>query len=277
MVITDGSPVWSGHYLHEQDHPDHTHSFVEIALVLEGSGMHRSPAGPRLLEVGDVVLLRPGAWHGYADCSGLVLYNCCFSVDLLRQELAWTRDDPLLGYLLWTGPYADDRRGIMATHLPELAACLPHLDALSLLRDQPAGWHRAEIIGRLTLLLGVLARTVEHPEPARVAHPAVAQALTLLEGDPAHHWTLTELAALLHVAPAYLVRLFKATTGLPPMAYLSQHRLESAATMLVRTQDPITSIARTVGWPDQNHFARRFRAHYGLSASEYRTRFGRPG
>ena len=277
LFITDGSPVWAGHYLHERRHPDHTHSFVEIAITLAGAGVHCSPAGPRNLQVGDVVLLRPGAWHGYQDCSDLVLYNCCFSVDLLRQELAWSRDDPLRGYLLWTGPYAEDRRGIMSTRLGEedLAQCLPHLDALSLLRDRPSGLHRAEIIGRLILVLGILARAVEHPEPGRVAHPAVARALSLLEGDPAHHWTLTELAGELHVAPAHLVRLFKATTGLPPMAYLSQHRLESAATLLVRTGEPITAIARSVGWPDQNQFARRFRAHYGFSASQYRSRFAR--
>jgi AraC-like DNA-binding protein len=51
--------------------------------------------------------------------------------------------------------------------------------------------------------------------------------------------TLTELADQLHLAPADLVRRFMATTGLP----------------------------------DQNYFARRFKAHCGLSAMTYRARF----
>ncbi|MCO8269563.1 AraC family transcriptional regulator [Actinoplanes sp. TRM 88003] len=37
----------------------------------------------------------------------------------------------------------------------------------------------------------------------------------------------------------------------------------------------VRAIAEKVGWPDQNYFARRFRAHYGLTATEYRTRFTR--
>jgi AraC family L-rhamnose operon transcriptional activator RhaR len=278
LFFTDGSLAWAGRYLHERDHPDHTHSFVEVAIVVAGSGVHRSPAGPRPLSAGDVVLLRPGAWHGYGDCSGLVVHNCCFSVDLLRQELGWTRDDPLLGYLLWTGPYTRNRRGILGSRLndDEMAHCSDHLDALSRLRDRPVAGYRADVIGHLTLFLAALARVVAVGQPTSPrAHPAVVQAMTLLEADPAHHWTLTELAAVLHLAPGYLVRLFKTTTGLPPMAYLSQHRLENAATLLVRSSEPITQIAQAVGWPDQNHFARRFRAHYGLSASEYRARFGR--
>jgi AraC family L-rhamnose operon transcriptional activator RhaR len=43
--------------------------------------------------------------------------------------------------------------------------------------------------------------------------------------------------------------------------------------MLLHSDEPITGIGRAVGWSDQNYFARRFKAHYGLSASTYRTRF----
>ncbi len=95
----------------------------------------------------------------------------------------------------------------------------------------------------------------------------------MMEADPARQWTLTDLAHELHLAPGYLVRLFKSTTGLPPMAYLSRHRVELAADQLLHTDLPISRIGESVGWPDQNYFARRFKSHYGLSASSYRQRF----
>ena len=57
------------------------------------------------------------------------------------------------------------------------------------------------------------------------------------------------------------------------MAYLAQLRAEHAATLLLHSDQPVTSISQAVGWPDQNYFARRFKAHYGLSATTYRARF----
>jgi hypothetical protein len=57
------------------------------------------------------------------------------------------------------------------------------------------------------------------------------------------------------------------------MAYLGQLRAEHAAVLLLPSDEPVTSIGRAVGWPDQSGFARRFKAHYGLSASAYRKRF----
>ena len=50
--------------------------------------------------------------------------------------------------------------------------------------------------------------------------------------------------------------------------------VETAALLAAGDQgEPVTSIGRTVGWPDQSMFARRFKAHYGLSATTYRKRF----
>jgi len=277
LYFFDGSLAYAGHYLHQDVHPVHTHSFVEVAVMTGGKGVHHSLAGRQELTVGDVILLRPGVWHGYEECRDLDLYNCCFSTELLQRELAWTRADPLLGYLLWTGPYSGQRRGILTARLApaDLAECVDHLDALDRLRFLPVSRHRGDIIGRLSLFLSCLARVVVPSVEAGDGHthPAVVEAMRMMEGRPAHPWTLTELAAELHLAPGYLVRLFKSATGLPPMAYLSRHRVEVAAAQLLHTDDAISRIGESVGWPDQNYFARRFRAHYGLSASAYRSRF----
>nr|WP_221379530.1 AraC family transcriptional regulator [Actinoplanes polyasparticus] len=281
LHFIDGSVAYAGHYLHEDTHPVHTHSFVEIAVVMSGAGVHHSLAGRRELQVGDAILLRPGVWHGYENCRRLDLYNCCFSTELLQRELAWTRQDPQLGHLLWTGPYAGQRRGILHTRLHDdaLTGCLEHLDGLQKLRTLPPGDYRGDLVGRLTLFLSGLARVVAETDQitggSAGIHPAVLDAMHKMEDRPAHSWTLTELAAELHLAPGYLVRLFKAATGLPPMAYLSRFRVELAAARLLHTDQPINRIGESVGWPDQNYFARRFKSHYGLSASVYRTRFTR--
>jgi AraC family transcriptional regulator, L-rhamnose operon transcriptional activator RhaR len=183
--------------------------------------------------------------------------------------------------LLWTGPYAAAARGTLDFRLPDEAFtdCMTHLDALAALWTCPQAEYRGDILGRLSLLLGQLGRAALGPAGAvgggasGPRHPAVSQAMRLLEGSIARQWTLTDLADELHLAPGYLVRLFKAATGLPPMAYLAQVRAEHAAVLLLHSDEPITCISRAVGWPDQNYFARRFKAHYGLTATTYRKRF----
>ncbi|MGW9131812.1 AraC family transcriptional regulator [Streptomyces sp. NPDC055681] len=277
--FTDGAPVYAGRHLHKGGYPAHTHSFLELALVVSGDGVHDCVAGRQRIAVGDVVLLKPGVWHAYEECVGLELFNCCFSTELLRHELAWTREDPLLGHLLWTGPYSMDRRGVLGGRLDVAAmdACLPHLDALGGLRRETAGHHRGDVLARLLLVLSHVARAVHagHTDARDTApaHPAVIQGMRLLEDRLAHPWTLSDLAEQLHLAPSYLVRLFKATVGLPPIAYLAQQRAETAARLLLHTDLPVSRIGDEVGWSDANYFARRFRAHFGLSASDYRRRF----
>ncbi|MBB5139562.1 AraC family L-rhamnose operon transcriptional activator RhaR [Thermocatellispora tengchongensis] len=281
FYFTDGTLAYAGHWVHENTHPVHTHSFVEITLAVGGEGVHHSVAGRQRLRRGDVILLRPGVWHGYEECRGLDMFNCCFSSQLLHRELAWTREDPLLGYLLWTGPYSLERRGVLTAHLDPFAfeECLVHLDALDELGRQPAARHRGDVIGRLSLFLSHLARAAAQTrgkafdDAGGPIHPAVVQGMRLLETRLDHRWTLSELAEELHLAPGYLVRLFKSSVGLPPMAYLAQQRAETAAALLLGTGQSVSEIGQSVGWSDQNYFARRFKAHFGMSATAYRARF----
>jgi AraC family L-rhamnose operon transcriptional activator RhaR len=54
--------------------------------------------------------------------------------------------------------------------------------------------------------------------------------MRLLEADLARDWTLTGLAAELHLASGYLVRLFNAATSLPEPVTASTQRPSGAST-----------------------------------------------
>ncbi|WP_030431934.1 AraC family transcriptional regulator [Allokutzneria albata] len=277
IYFTDEITAGAGRHRHTDSHPVHTHSFIEIFTVVEGACTHLSPLGEQRLTPGDVVLLRPGAWHALERCADLEIFNCCFAPEMLRRELAWTREDALLSYLLFEGPYTPGHQGTLALRLDEqaLAEYVGHLEALSELRPPRTDRYRADVVGRLSLGLGVLARAAGEAkygahQPSGATSPTVLRAIRLLEAEMTRGWTLQELADACHVSPNYLSRLFKTTTGLPPMSYLAHHRAETAAVLLASTDDPISRVGAQVGWPDQSHFTRRFKAHYGVTPSTYR-------
>jgi len=84
-------------------------------------------------------------------------------------------------------------------------------------------------------------------------HPAVGQAKRLLESRLAYRWTLTELAGGLHLAPGYLVRLFRSAAARPPMANLAQLRAEHAATLLLQLHTDELSVVQDGGVVTEVH------------------------
>lgn len=258
----------------------HDHDFMELVFVVGGRGNHRSAAGLRKLTAGDVLVLRPGAWHAYENCQSLEVHNCCFAISMLRRELAWTMGDAALSYLFWEGPLREGNFGQFIFKMPagDMRDALTHADQLAAMLKTASGSHASQV-GCLLMVLGkvsphVPGRRVQTPSASRDLHPAAISATALLEEQPRRDWSLDDLAAAVHVDRSYLVRLIKAHTGMSPMAYLARHRAELAARLLLQTDRPISRIAADVGWPDPNYFARRFKQHFGISASDYRNQAG---
>ncbi|MER7930033.1 AraC family transcriptional regulator [Streptomyces sp. NPDC096057] len=257
------------------DSAPHAHSFFEIVFTLHGSGLLHTSQGDTHLHRGTVILLPPGTVHTARGCQSLNVYHCCFAPPLLRRELSWCLLDPSLNRLFTDQPAEHP----VHLHESDLQGAVAHLDEVALLHNRTDTAHGSDLVARLLLLLGILARaandTAERPVDP-LTHPAVADALRILDTQTTREWTLTDLADVLRLTPSYLSRLFKDHTGLPPMAYLARRRAEQAAELLACTDATIAEIAEHVGWSDQNYFARRFKAHFGLTPSEYRQGLGVP-
>jgi AraC-like DNA-binding protein len=268
----DGYPVAGAVVVVDAAVPEHTHDFLEIAVLLAGRVSYLDSSGPHELEVGAVTAVRPGQWHGYDHVEGAVVGNLYLGAELLHRDLRWLLDVAGLGRFLLRGGRAPQRLGAGSRGAVEA-----QLRTLQGVEAVPATPGVVSAISLGCAVLGEIARLhldgADSPGEARPAFtPAVRRLLDLLGAQPARPWTMAALAHELDVSASHLHREFRAQLGSTPMAWLARTRAELAASLLLQTDRPIGWVGRQVGWPEPNYFSRRFRQAYGTSPTAYRER-----
>lgn len=102
--------------------------------------------------------------------------------------------------------------------------------------------------------------------------PVVGPVLRLIHGHPDHPWTVAGLAGRTRVSRATLARRFTELVGMPPMAYLTEWRIDLAADLLKNSDTTIDSIARQVGYSSAFAFSAAFKRARGISPRQHRDR-----
>lgn len=105
----------------------------------------------------------------------------------------------------------------------------------------------------------------------------VQNVVALMRRDLRAKLTLHDMARAVNLTSFHFCHLFKAETGSSPAKYLKAMRLERARELLETTFLSVKEIRALVGLHDESHFARDFRAAYGLTAHQYREQFLGPG
>jgi transcriptional regulator GlxA family with amidase domain len=97
--------------------------------------------------------------------------------------------------------------------------------------------------------------------------------MELMEANLQRKMPMAELARAVNLSPWRLSHLFKNEIGLPPLQYLKALRMEKARVLVASTFLSIKQITNIVGARDESHFIKDFRRAYGLTPTQYRTRF----
>ena len=107
---------------------------------------------------------------------------------------------------------------------------------------------------------------------AGLRDPAVGRALTALHRSPERDWTLEGLAREAGLSRTALAERFTQFVGQPPMQYLTNWRMQIAATHLRSGTDSMATIAERVGYESEAAFSRAFKRALGEPPSAWRKR-----
>lgn len=83
---------------------------------------------------------------------------------------------------------------------------------------------------------------------------------------------ISDYAKARHMSSAWFIHRFKQATGLPPMQYLQNLRLNTARSLLEGTDCSVAQAAAIAGFTDPLYFSRLFKKRLGISPTEYRKR-----
>ncbi|KHO23156.1 cupin domain-containing protein [Mycolicibacterium setense] len=102
--------------------------------------------------------------------------------------------------------------------------------------------------------------------------PQLGPVLTAVHNDPAHPWTVTELADLARHSRSTFAERFTRLFGQPPVAYVTERRLDRAADLLLSTTVSVSKIGQAVGYTSDSAFSRAFQRRYGAPPLRWRNR-----
>ncbi|STZ25077.1 DNA-binding domain-containing protein, AraC-type [Mycolicibacterium aichiense] len=272
---------------------------LTVICVTDGGAVLCPDGGEAIaLHPGDVALTRGTAHYVLADDIGtpaqIVIHPGQRCTTLTGEDLAFAMT---LGVRTWGNSATGATRAVVGAYeghsavsarllgaLPNIAVLraadwaspLPQALATEAVRDGPG---QEAFLDRLLdlLLLDFLRTWFSRPGNAPPWWTAgtdelVGPAIRLMYNEPAHPWTVANLAAAVGSSRASFARRFTALVGDSPIAFLTAWRLALAADLLSSSDLTVGAVARQVGYGTPFALSTAFKRAHGLSPAAFRAR-----
>jgi AraC family transcriptional regulator, alkane utilization regulator len=176
---------------------------------------------------------------------------------------------------------AIDKNGTRPAHVPQGSGTwLSTTLKFTINEAKAARPGNAAMLGRLTELMFVeiLRQYMQQLPPGQrswlsgLNDVRVGKALRLMHANPAHNWTVLELAREAAISRSALAERFTQLIGESPMRYLAGWRVQLAKQMLRDGDSSIAEIAVRVGYESEAAFNRAFKRSAGSPPAAWRKR-----
>lgn len=271
-----GVPIYVNRAVESFELIEHTHDFVELTYVSEGSGVHYINGEAVPVAQGDVFFLPVGVSHVFRPNAPkpdrtLVVYNCLFPPGFIAhlQEIFSDTAGIIASFTAAPSSWLQIRdpgefHPLFKELYREFAAKQPGYYSLltALVIRIIVGLHRHLQMGSLTMSGGSGGELTWHP---------IDEAIAYMDANYVSPMTLKRLAAEAKLSERQFSRLFLKRTGMNYSTYLQNLRIDAACRMLKSTRESVQNIASAVGYADMKFFHRLFRKKTGVTPRVYRT------
>ncbi len=221
-----------------------------LSVVIDGRGSYHDGEGQRAaITPGAHTVVPPDLPHWYGTSPGE----------------RWTEL-----FVVFAGPLFDGlaAAGVLSGTGPRYPHPAP---SIAVLRTALQAAPRSQLAAEHQLLaLADWLLDAADPVPPAGPSPPIAAAMDRLVAALDTGVDMRTLAAEVGLPYDTFRRRFTAEVGEPPLAYRNGKRLQAAATLLRLTDMTHREISRTLGFTDEFHLSRRFRAHFGRPPREFR-------
>lgn len=239
----------------------HSHPTFSIGAVDEGTSLFTGAAdGQVVLQPGSLVLVPPARVHACNPAPGRA-----WSYQMLHLEARW-----LQGVLRARNapPEELERAPIRISHAAAHYQAFCRLNAL-LFSDADVQQKDAALIAFVERFCRLPEQRVFPPSEAGPSRQRLRPVLEQLHQAGARMVSLQELADMAGMSRYQMIRMFRAATGLTPHAWQVNQAINRARERL-QAGDALARVAADLGFADQSHFQRLFKAHTGTTPGRYR-------
>ncbi|MCK9479078.1 MAG: AraC family transcriptional regulator [Firmicutes bacterium] len=228
-----------------------TRKISDQELVLITSGVGKVKINDKTISVkqNDLIYFKPGINHSL-----------------------WVESEPYMAFYAVHFSFSETNRFLPLPYLSALKNTIKLqklFEGLKTCYLNPKFLHEWNMsISLQNLIYEILNEMHNQSSPANVKR--VQKLLHIIHNNPLEKYTLEGLCKISKLKKSQLVKVFKEITGVTPIKYINNYRLESSKVLLISTDMKIKEVALSSGFSDELYYSRQFKKHFGTSPSQFK-------
>jgi AraC-like DNA-binding protein/mannose-6-phosphate isomerase-like protein (cupin superfamily) len=254
--------------------PWHWHDEVELVVVLEGATKVQCLGDSTIVNPGEGIFINGNILHrltqvGKTDCH---IINFVFKPEFIENRL----DSKI--YRDFIQPISTNTSLTFMKFTPEIPWHNVLLNQFSnAFQLYTKGNYGYELMVKssltqlwYTMVTNVL-KDLDSIKPLTDQEKRLSTMIKYIHENYSQKLSVAQLAKTTDISESECYRVFKQLLNTTPVEYITNHRLQLAASELVRTNISLTTLSLNLGFNSSSYFSKKFKEKYRMTPKEYRS------